>query len=403
MTAFLPEAAARYGAANAATLRWMLDRPRRAGGFLDTCFNPLERRDYTHADGYRGPHYLHGWIQGRGLEALAEHGQALADHDADLSARCRAAATDLHEALAQLIGPAGHAFFRYDSARLPLLCVPDAPVRRQVTEPDIYTYSDAFAAKGLVAAARWLGDARLPEWEAYLDRVIAAVWDGRFQMDELAPLSAANAAAQPADYGPRMILLGAAPLARDSAYAARFIDHVLTHHLDADTGLLRDVPGQDACNPGHAIEFVGFALAALPDDADRALVATLGRILGASFRAGFAGPGLALKVSVGTGHALSPYRPWWSLPETIRAAALVWARTRSDAALAIWQAADTAFFSHYWLGNPPVALQTRTLQGPVDYVPATPDLDPGYHTGLSLLGAARVAQSANTRGHDGQS
>jgi hypothetical protein len=402
MTGFPEICAKRYADANADALRWMLDRPRRRG-FLDTCFNALERRDYTHVDGYRGPQYLHGWIQGRGLEALAEHGQALEREDAALSARCRDAAHQLHDALAALRDPAGRVFFRYDAALLPLLCMPDEPVRRQRAEPGIHTYSDAFAAKGLVAAARWLGDPRLPDWQAYLSDVISAVEDRRFQIDEFAPISAKTVAAQPDDYGPRMILLGAAHLAADPDYADRFIDHVLSRHFDAPTGLLRDVPGEDACNPGHAIEFVGFALAHLPPDTDAGLVATLGRILSASFRAGFSGPGLALRISIGTGRALSPYRPWWSLPETVRAAALLWERTRSDAALAIWKAADHAFFRHYWLGDPPVAIQTRNMQGPVDYVPATPDLDPGYHTGLSLLAAQRVAASTSERGHDGRS
>ena len=402
MTGFPEICAKRYANANAAALCWMLDRPRRRG-FLDTCFNALERRDYTHVDGYRGPQYLHGWIQGRGLEALAEQGQALKREDAALSARCRDAAHQLHDALAALRDPMGRVFFRYDAALLPLLCMPDESVRRQQAEPGIHTYSDAFAAKGLVAAACWLGDPRLPDWQAYLADVISAVEDRRFQIDEFAPISAGTVAAQPDDYGPRMILLGAAHLASNPAYADRFIDHVLSRHFDAPTGLLRDVPGEDACNPGHAIEFVGFALAHLPPDADAGLVATLGRILSASFRAGFTGPGIALRISIGTGRALSPYRPWWSLPETVRAAALLWARTRSDAALAIWKAADHAFFRHYWLGNPPVAIQTRNAQGPVDYVPATPDLDPGYHTGLSLLAAQRVAASCFDRGHDGLS
>ena len=400
MTGFPEICAKRYTNANAAALCWMLDRPRRRG-FLDTCFNALERRDYTHVDGYRGPQYLHGWIQGRGLEALAEQGQALKREDAALSARCRDAAHQLHDALVALRDPMGRVFFRYDAALLPLLCMPDESVRRQQAEPGIHTYSDAFAAKGLVAAACWLGDPRLPDWQAYLADVISAVEDRRFQIDEFAPISAGTVAAQPDDYGPRMILLGAAHLASNPAYAYRFIDHVLSRHFDAPTGLLRDVPGEDACNPGHAIEFVGFALAHLPPDADAGLVATLGRILSASFRAGFTGPGIALRISIGTGRALSPYRPWWSLPETVRAAALLWARTRSDAALAIWKAADHAFFRHYWLGNPPVAIQTRNAQGPVDYVPATPDLDPGYHTGLSLLAAQRVAASSSERGHDG--
>ena len=34
-----------------------------------------------------------------------------------------------------------------------------------------------------------------------------------------------------------------------------------------------------------------------------------------------------------------------------------------------------------------------TVDGPIDHVPATPDLDPGYHTGLSLLAAIEVADA----------
>jgi len=33
-----------------------------------------------------------------------------------------------------------------------------------------------------------------------------------------------------------------------------------------------------------------------------------------------------------------------------------------------------------------------TIDGPVDIVPTTPDLDPGYHTGLSLLVALQMAE-----------
>jgi hypothetical protein len=94
-----------------------------------------------------------------------------------------------------------------------------------------------------------------------------------------------------------------------------------------------------------------------------------------------------LHISVATGERLSPYFPWWSLPETIRAAAKGFARTKNAELLAIWHAAHEAFFTHYWRASPPLAYQTRNLDGPVDYVPATPDLDPAYHTGLSFLGA----------------
>jgi hypothetical protein len=195
-----------------------------------------------------------------------------------------------------------------------------------------------------------------------------------------------------------MILLGAAGLLvrlgrRDAAaeFAERFIAHVLDRHFHPATGLLRDVPGGDVVNVGHGIEFVGFALEYLPADADPGLLAVLERVLAGSFAAAFAGPGLSLTASVATGRPTSPFCPWWSLPETVRAAALLYERRRSDAVLDIWQRASAAFFANFWRGTPPIAYQTVTTAGPVDRVPATPDLDPGYHTGLSLLAAIEAA------------
>ena len=220
-------------------------------------------------------------------------------------------------------------------------------------------------------------------------------------MDERQPLTRRTLAKQHAELGPWMILLGAAAMLRrlrfdeDAAFGDRFIAHVLRAHADAvpasrSFGLLRDVPGQDPCNVGHAIELVGFALEYLPPDADAALIERLRRTFLASFKAGFAGPGLCLSVSAATGDRLSPYYPWWPLPETVRAAALLFRRTRGEEVLEAWQAAHDAFFSHYWRDEARLAYQTRTADGPVDYVPATPDLDPGYHTGLSFLVRNRV-------------
>ena len=55
---------------SAAKLRWMLDRPRLHGAFVDTKVNPVTLSDYTKADGWRGPDVTFGWIQGRALEAI---------------------------------------------------------------------------------------------------------------------------------------------------------------------------------------------------------------------------------------------------------------------------------------------------------------------------------------------
>ncbi|MFB9950342.1 hypothetical protein ACFFP0_15905 [Rhizobium puerariae] len=398
---FFKEARRTYAAANAGTLYWMLQRPVLGGGFLNIKQNSLTLKDYGAEDGIRGPGYTYGWIQGRGLEALVTHAEFFETELPPLAEKLDAAGRRLYDLLAALQKPDGHAYFCYDRDMVPT-CADAADVIRPQEKPAlIFTYSDAFVAKGLVAAASRYGLSGLAGHLAYLDRVIASIESNRFQMDERRLLSLDSLAVQADDFGPRMILLGAAGMLKrfghtaHLAYADRFIAHVIDRHYDAAAGLLRNVPGEDLCNVGHGIEFVGFALDYLDDNVDPALIRTLERILVASFDKGFVGPGIALTVSVTTGEAESPYCPWWSLPETIRSAALVHRRTGSAESLRVWKTAHAAFFERYWRGTPPIAYQTMTTtregDGPVDFVPATPDLDPGYHTGLSLLAAVRAA------------
>jgi mannose/cellobiose epimerase-like protein (N-acyl-D-glucosamine 2-epimerase family) len=228
--------------------------------------------------------------------------------------------------------------------------------------------------------------------------VVEAVEQNRFVMDERQALRP-EAAAKGDEYGPRMILLGAASLLREigfdeaAAFGMRFIEHVLRHHVENGSGTVRDIPGGDHCNPGHAIEFTGFSLEYLPADADRHLVERLEQVLLKSFDLGFSPPGILLRVSVSGADPPSLYRPWWSLPETVRAASLAYCRTQNPATWQVWRKAHDAFFAHYWRSDPPIAYQTLTDDGPVDYVPATPDLDPSYHTGLSFLSAIRAIDS----------
>jgi mannose/cellobiose epimerase-like protein (N-acyl-D-glucosamine 2-epimerase family) len=303
----------------------------------------------------------------------------------------------LYQALANLQKPNGHAYFCYDQDMNAVYADASGIVNAQEKPELICSYSDAFVAKGLVAAASRYALPDLSDHLAYFDRIIASIETQRFQIDERQPLSLNSVANQPHDFGPRMILLGAAGMLKrlghtaHLGYADRFIAHILDRHFDGRSGLLRNVPGGDTCNPGHGIEFVGFALDYLGNDADPGLLDSLERILLSSFEKGFVGPGLALTVSVATGEPQSPYCPWWSLPEAIRSAALVHRRTGSAKSLTLWKTAHAAFFRHYWRGMPPIAYQTMTMDGPVDFVPATPDLDPAYHAGLSLLAAIRVA------------
>ena len=382
MTLWLTLTARRYEAANRQALGWLLARP---GVFLDTKVNPLTGADYGAADGQRGPGWIYGWIQGRGLEALVTFARDLAETDPALSARLLARARPLYAALDGLVARDGHGAFLYRDGR---------PV--QPVGGEIYTYSDAFFAKGLVAASALFAQDDLPRHLDYLMRVIAAVEQGRFQMAETTAIGPQALAAQPDDFGPRMILLGAAGMLHrvgldaHTGFADRFIDTILSRYDDPETGLLWTVPGQDRRNPGHSIEFVGFALEHLrhrPPNPD--LTARLGRLLARVLDLSLTGPGIALFIR-GDGSPDSPFHPWWSLPETIRACAL--AQEAGTDLLAHWKTADRLFFSNFWQPRRGYAFQTLTADGPVDYVPATPDLDPGYHTALSLHAAARAAR-----------
>lgn len=391
---WITQARERYYAANRETLLWVLNRPLLDGKWINTKVNSITLEDYTESDGLRGPSYIYGWIQGRALEALVSHAQAFEQCDPDIAAKLRATARVLYDALSVALRRDGHVYFCYDRAGKAIL--PDGTP--QVPVSDIYTYADAFAAKGLVAASAFFGLPELDEHLQYLSRVVASIPANRFQMNEKVLLGTSAIAAQGDDFGPRMILLGAADmlkrfgLSEHSKFASGFIEHILTNHVDDVSGLVRDTPNGDACNIGHAIEFVGFALAALDDTAPQHLVDQLENVLVAEFQAGFKGPGVVLSVSNATAGVLDDKCPWWSLPETIRAAALAYERTLSVDCLSIWQQADQAFFENYWRAGTGVAYQTRTPNGPLDFIPATPDLDPGYHTGLSLLGAINVTE-----------
>ena len=394
MNAWMKDAAIRYEACNRATLTWILDRhdPRE---FLETKVNPLTGVDYDTSWGLRGPDFTYGWIQGRGLEALVTFANFYRGNDLALSDRLFERARGLYQTLAKLFARDGRIYFLYDANLNPIRTVAGG-FRPQAITTSVFSYSDAFVAKGLVAAASHFAKEREGQYLDYLSDVIAAIVEDRFQLDEACALSPERAAAEPRDFGPRMILLGAAGLLQRCGHADRtsfadsFIDYVLGQHHDAATGLLLNVPGEDACNVGHGIEFCGFAFEHLTDRPDDPRIGILVEILRTSLEAGLQGPGIALTVSAKTGRAISSYYPWWPLPEAIRAAALGWKLSDNDSLIDLWQRADAAFFTNYWQPELNFAYQTRSIDGPVDYVPATPDLDPGYHTGLGLLAAIRA-------------
>jgi len=379
----------KYQEFNVAGLRWLLARPELAGGWLNTKLHSITLREYDESDGPRSPRFTYGWIQGRGLEALVTHALSIRETHRDLASAALERARGLYKALASLYERYGNGYFLYDADLTPVYLDVSGEPQPQATDLEPSTYSQVFMLKGLVVAATVLDAASVPKWKLQLDLVVERIEADRFLQNERQALGAPALAQQAENYGPRMIMLGAAAVLRqhglEAEFGDRFLAQILAHHRDGASPLLSDEPGGDVCNPGHAIELLGFALDYLPVGDPRQ--AEVLAALVAHCDAGFHGPGVAIEVSIRDGAVLEPYFPWWALPETIRSVALAYERTGDSCFLDYWDRADRAFWSNYVHPNAPVAYQNRDWTAPVDRVPATPDLDPLYHTGLSLLGA----------------
>ncbi len=109
----------------------MLGRQPLGGGFLDTKMHSITGRDYGPEDGWRGPDFTYGWIQGRGLEALTEFAAFFETRQPALSAALDARAALLREALGRLVARDGHAFFCYDRTSARSSGRRDRPVPRR--------------------------------------------------------------------------------------------------------------------------------------------------------------------------------------------------------------------------------------------------------------------------------
>ncbi|WIY52080.1 hypothetical protein O9Z70_11420 [Devosia sp. YIM 151766] len=398
--AFIDAAIARYADMNRRALAWTLSRDTARAPFIELKINSITMQDFTDADGLRAPGYIYGWIQGRGLEALIAHAQWLPE-GSEMAAQAMDRAKVLYGVLADLVERDGGVYFIYDKTMVPSWSPDGINLLPQHLGTGFRSYSDIFAAKGLIAGAHAFDPQRLNTWLDYLDDCIAAIEGDRFIMAEKQAFNSSTCAAQATNYGPRMIALGAAPLlhrlnlGEHTAFGSRFVRQVLDNHLNTSRQVLSDEIGGDFANPGHAIEFVGFALAHCRAAGETSAVPELLELLAGCTAFGFRGPGVSIGASIATGETLIPTYPWWTLPETIRSAAYAYAMSGEQRFLDIWAEADQRFTTSYWRGQPPYSIQNRDLSGPVDITPATPDLDPLYHTALSLLGAIAATGASN--------
>ena len=162
--------------------------------------------------------------------------------------------------------------------------------------------------------------------------------------------------------------------------------------------------GKALSDPGHALEFTGLASrfcaeveARCKDSGTLAETAAIRKkLLGVfkrSFTLGFepVHGGIMKLLDLDAGERLNADMPWWSLPETMRAALEGLDRGAGEEDKIFlkdaFHACGNALLEHYVSRKAGLfCVQTRDAQGRVvATIPAVPDADPGYHTGLSLL------------------
>ena len=408
--------------------------------FIDTKLSLITGKDFRADDPIRGKGVIYGWIQGRGLEALAGHLNWLRQQE-DLGPTLR---RDLEQRVLAMIqtvlasmeamrrANGGRLFFMMTREGKPLQIVDGLVMPRSIGTDLPTSMADMFYCKGLVAAGTALGESDvLNEACKLFHQVLSDIAAGRFYSDQQ-PMDPRNPVAPVPgrlSHGSRMIGLGACArfleCTGDSEFTRiglEFIDHILSYHVNLtmspEIGRPFDMwefvdrhgrpwmeQGMLKSDPGHATEFVGLSLKLIGLSEimgtlnDKVLPKAqrfrelLPHVLAQNFANGFAptGFGIVKAYDLVARKPINDHLPWWNLPETMRAAIeacfVVATEQHRDRHARIAADCSNAFLKNFVrkdLGL--MAAQTLDAEGAVvDVVPATPDADPGYHTGLSMI------------------
>lgn len=391
--------------------------------WIDMKLDAMDGSDHFDDESIRGSDNIYCWIQGRGLEAITAHvlwygrfsGLRTPDPD-KLRKIAQSVSLSIREARKK---NSGHLFFRIHSNG-----------ESEHAFDGRYTMSDLFCSRGLFAYASAFGtEEEREEAESYLRESIKAVIDGRFY-DDVEPFYSGRTVvySDRTTFSGHMIALGGASLLvrychdRESfELGQQLIRFVLDRHANIacrwntipeytivdwirDGEPARSEEGRILLNPGHSVEFTGLAaqfliacmenLPFISEDGNGEWVDRIRKLLpslfDANFRNGFRAPcGMAMVVDAETQEIVNGNMPWWGIPEAIRASLLISELVPEirDEAVRLSDELIAGFDKWYFTqSDSGIAIQTIDPDGnPVAIIPATPDLDPGYHTGLSLI------------------
>jgi hypothetical protein len=410
---------------------------------IDTKLNITTGEDFADAPDpsrdFRGKSAVFGWIQGRGLEALVGHARWLPN----ATVLSPAEKDDRTKRLTKMIGgvfermeeirarnagriyftmtPDGELFEVDDSGRRRPFSLANAPAN----------FSELFYAKGMLAAGSFLGlPSKVEQSKSWFRKIAGEIGSDRFVSDQVQfdPKNRVRPIPGRFSNGPRMIAIGGCSLFAEVTgeeewfeIGGRFIRHILDKHVNL--GQLPELelhdylefigkdglPWRDAdmvlSDPGHALEFIGLAsrlllqlkaLARKSPSQEELLarcIEVFPLILLKNFENGFNRRvgGICKAFDLVSRRPFNADMPWWNLPETLRAAAelllLCPDSDRKGELLKVLADCSNGFFTRFV--NPRVHLMAYQTIGddgkPREIIPATPDADPGYHTGLSII------------------
>ena len=415
--------------------------------FIDTKLSAITGKDFTEEDtetDFKSRSAVFGWIQGRGLEALAGHAAFFSDNPA-LAERCDRMLLAVATRIAGFgEKDNGRFMFLYTPEGTPFRCGPDG--KREYFSPwDIQPgFADIFTGKGLAAAgARLKKPAFTDMGVAALNNAFQAIKFGSFATDQISfdPKNPVRPAVNRQAQGPWMITLGGFALFcelfpdtwewRESGYEC--LSRILEKHtVQKNYGSLKQFDffefmdnegkpcvddGKIIQDPGHTLEFTGLAARFLLKAGSklayhpgrRAFIDNckelLPNIFLSAFRNGFRKDvgGICKTFDLVSRKPVNDDMPWWPLPEAMRAASLLLLLCpehprRAEIAEAA-QSCARAFFVGFRSPVPGLFIQTRAADGkPSAAIPATPDADPGYHTGLSLIDVINACEDNFTGG-----
>ncbi len=393
-------------------------------------FDPIRDRSRM----FRGKNAIYMWIQGRGLEALVEHAVWL-QRCTLYSAlerqwridRIRQIVKEVALALETMRERSGGRLFFCMTADAKAVIADNKTGLRPVDLPDMASYTHLFYAKGLLAAGWFLHHHGWQESAAaILQSSIQAIQENRFLNDAVYFKHQTLDGKGICREGPWMIAIGALSYFYEKTLDLTYLNtgkvfwqHLLDHHINRgrfETLQLYDyIDSIDAngnpvehnhtlvSSPGHALEAIGLSVKLFKqmqrseqsqfDSVLDSVCALLPDFLLHNFELGYnkTAGGIQLAMDLYSRQPVNKNMPWWPLPETLRAAAAVlnFCATTShrDSILKILQRCCNDFMLKYV--NPNVhlmAIQMRDESGrSVDAIPATPDADPAYHTGLSVI------------------